>query len=98
MSELAGGEVKLSQITLMLPPGPTAICGWNALSERFLGLEKEVPPSVELAKRTAEPAMPPEVWLPQTTLILPLGSTTICTSPDELASLERFLGVEKVVP
>src|SRR5437667_380360 len=88
----------LSQITLMLPLGPTAICGWNALLERILGVEKETPPSVEPAKRTAEPAMPPEVRLPQTTLILPLGSTAICASPEKLASLERFLGVEKVTP
>src|SRR5438876_197591 len=96
MSELIGGKVMLSQITLMLPLGPTAICGWNALLERILGVEKETPPSVEPAKRTAEPAMPPEVRSPQTTLMLPAESTAICEDPEEAALLDRFLGVEKV--
>jgi len=66
-----------------------AICGSNeepVLLERFLGVEKVVPPSVErLRKISALPGL----LSAQTTLMLPFESKAICGEPD-------FVSLEKV--
>ena len=63
-----------SQTTLMLPLESTAICGNTeepALLERFLGVEKVTPPSVERLKKISKL---PVMLSSQITLILPLES------------------------
>src|SRR5260370_34319777 len=92
-----GSGVLSSQTTFMLPLESRAICGLNdtpTLLDTFVGIEKVVPPSVErLRKISALPGL----LSAQTTSMLPVESKAIC-GWNALASLERFLGVEKVPP
>src|SRR2546428_101581 len=92
-----GPGVVSAQTTLMLPAESRAICGSNdepVLLERFVGVEKVVPPSVErLRKISALPGL----LSAQATLMLPFESKAICGWPD-FVSLERFLGTENVPP
>src|SRR5207245_6408203 len=75
------------QTTLMLPFKSKAICGADDLVslETFL-VENVAPPSLERLKKTSTAA-----WLRllscQTTLMLPLESTAICSSDDDSAKL-----------
>src|SRR5260370_16504980 len=93
------------QITSMLPLESTAICGISpqpvqALCawERFLGVEKVTPPSVERLKKMSK-MLPLGSSLPsQTKLMLPLESRVICSITEKSKEFERFLGVEKVAP
>src|SRR5437867_2969315 len=96
ISELPG--VSSSQITLMLPLASTAMCGSAerpASLERFLGVEKATPPSVERLKKIS--ALP-TVLSSQTTLMLPLESSAIFDSNEKPALFERSLGTENVTP
>src|SRR5260370_39827584 len=63
---------------------------WSGLFERFVGVEKVAPTSVERLKKMLKL---PEVSFCQTTLMLPLESTAIRGS-SELPVLEIFFGVE----
>src|SRR5216684_4331703 len=93
------------QTTSMLPLESTAICGISpqpvqALCawERFLGVEKVTPPSVERLKKMSK-MLPLGSSLPsQTKLMLPLESRAICSTAEKSKVFERFLGVEKVAP
>ena len=61
-------------MTLMLPLESVAICGAQARRsfERFCGVEKVAPPSLERLKKMSLKV--------QTTLMLPLESMAICAS------------------
>jgi hypothetical protein len=85
------------QTTLMLPLESVAICGAEEAPEsleRFSGVEKVAPPSLERVKKMAQL---PRVYSCQTTLMLPLGSVAICAAKAP-RWFERFCGVEKVAP
>src|SRR5437016_5202380 len=86
-----------SQTVLMFPLESKAICGLSdapKLFETFLGVEKGAPPSVERLRKTSKL---PGLLSCQTTSMLPLESKAIC-GEDDLASLKRFFGAEKVTP
>jgi len=93
------------QMTLMLPPASTAICGnlerETVLLERLWGVEKMAPPLLERVKKMF-PMWPlgPRWSSAQTTLILPLESTAIGVLSWASLSvlLEIFLAMENVVP
>ena len=89
---------ELTHATLMLPPESTAMYGLPAPRgsfEMFFGVENVAPPSLERVKRICQL---PGVLSCQTTLMLPLESTTIWGFSESPGSLERFSGVEKVAP
>jgi len=80
----------------MLAVESRAICGFcekPVLFERFVGVEKVAPPSVERLRKISKL---PGLMSCQTTLMFPFKSEAIC-GPDDLVSLERFL-VENVAP
>jgi len=97
--------IKPRQITSMLPLESTAICGISSQPvqalwalERFLGVEKFAPPSVERLKKMSK-MLPLGSSLPsQIKLMLPLESRAIFSTTEKSKVFERFLGVEKVAP
>src|SRR6266849_4391870 len=91
--------ISSSQTTLMLPFLSTAICGVIeepvGLFETITGVENVAPPSAERVKKTSGL---PGVSSSQTTLMLPLASSAMRGLKEKPELLERFLGVENVVP
>src|SRR6266852_5510402 len=90
--------LSFSQTTLILPPRSTAICGLlelPILRERDLSAGKVAPLSAERLKEMSEW---PAVSSSQTTLMLPFSSSAMRGLKEKPELLERFLGVENVVP
>src|SRR6266446_2471903 len=98
MSGLTAGGVLSAQITLMLPPASSAICGlldWPRLLDRFLGIEKVAPLSDERLKKMSGLPGPS---FSHATLMLPVRSTVTCGLTEFPMLLERLFGIEKVAP
>src|SRR5216683_2180986 len=100
MSKKNVGGVSSAQTTLTFPVESTAICGCGPTAEprmleRFMGVEKVTPPSLERVKKTND--LPPTTPS-HTTLMLPLESRATCGGDVRAGAVERALGVEKVAP
>src|SRR3977135_1564164 len=81
----------------MLPLASTAICGFVELAascDRFCGLEKFAPPSMERLKKISFPA----ALFTQTTLMWPWLSTAMCGLGTKPELLDIWTGDKNVAP